>query len=170
MGKPLRRHTSNSLRVCGSKPFAASTSMTALSAALTVRYVSSLKSACPGVSRRFSVKPSYSNDSAVDDIEIPEGRGSIHRSDVGVESKDVRSGVERRRGASGFKPRGARRETNAGRESPQGMKFTTRTRSYGDRREEQNAPLCFSISIQSDVAAFAPRRARTAPASWIAPP
>jgi hypothetical protein len=63
--------------------------MTALSAALTVRYVSSLKSACPGVSRRFSVKPSYSNDSAVDDIEIPEGQGSIHRSDVGVESKGV---------------------------------------------------------------------------------
>ena len=37
-------HTSNSLRVCGSIPLAPSTSMTALSAAASVRYVSSLKS------------------------------------------------------------------------------------------------------------------------------
>ena len=39
---------------------------------------------------------------------------------------------------------GGRRETTAGRESPQGMKFTTRTRSYGDqsgvKNLEKNAP------------------------------
>ena len=54
--------------------------------------------------------------------------------DGGVELKGVRSGVERRRGVSGLKPRDpGRREANAGRESPQGMKFTTRTRSHGNR-------------------------------------
>ena len=96
IGKPFNRHTSNSLRVCGSRPFALSMSITALSAAETVRYVSSEKSACPGVSRRFRVKSLYANDSAVEEMEMPR---------------------------------------------------------------------CCSISIQSLVAAFAPRRARTAPAS-----
>ena len=37
-------HTSKSLRVCGSRPLAASMSMSALSAAARVRYVSSEKS------------------------------------------------------------------------------------------------------------------------------
>ena len=36
-GKRRRRHTSNNLRVCGSTPFAASSTMTALSAAIRVR-------------------------------------------------------------------------------------------------------------------------------------
>ena len=40
-----------SLRVCGSMPLAASMTMTALSAAMSVRYVSSEKSWWPGVSR-----------------------------------------------------------------------------------------------------------------------
>mmetsp|Transcript_2719 Transcript_2719/g.10402 ORF Transcript_2719/g.10402 Transcript_2719/m.10402 type:complete len:338 (-) Transcript_2719:513-1526(-) len=101
MGNPFNRQTSKSFRVCGSNPFAESISITALSAAVTVRYVSSLKSTCPGVSRRFSVNPAYWKLSAVLDIEIPR---------------------------------------------------------------------CCSISIQSDVAAFAPLRDRTAPASLIAPP
>ena len=101
MGNPFNRQTSKSFRVCGSNPFAESISITALSAAVTVRYVSSLKSACPGVSRRFNVNPAYWKLSAVLDIEIPR---------------------------------------------------------------------CCSISIQSDVADFAPLRDRTAPASLIAPP
>ena len=101
IGSPFSLHTSNSFRVCGSRPLALSMSITALSAALTVRYVSSEKSACPGVSRRLSVKFLYAKDSAVDEMEMPR---------------------------------------------------------------------CFSISIQSDVAALAPRLARTAPASWMAPP
>ena len=101
MGSPFSRHTSNSFRVCGSRPLAESISITALSAALTVRYVSSEKSAWPGVSSRFSVNPEYAKDSAVDEMEMPR---------------------------------------------------------------------CCSISIQSEVAAFAPRRDRTAPASLIAPP
>eukprot|EP00982_Pelagococcus_subviridis_P016126 31454-Pelagococcus_subviridis.AAC.8 len=44
---------------------------------------------------------------------------SVVRSDVGVESKGVRSGVERHRGVSGLKARDpVRREMTAGRESP----------------------------------------------------
>ena len=44
MGKFRSRHTSNNFRVCGSKPFAPSSNMSALSAAAKARYVSSLKS------------------------------------------------------------------------------------------------------------------------------
>jgi hypothetical protein len=46
-----------------------------------------------------------------------EDSGSFYTSDdIGVELKGVRSGVERRRGVSGLKPRDpGRRETNAGR-------------------------------------------------------
>eukprot|EP00982_Pelagococcus_subviridis_P008411 30837-Pelagococcus_subviridis.AAC.26 len=36
---------------------------------------------------------------------VSEGRGSVQSDDVGVEFKGVRSGVERRRGVSGLKPR-----------------------------------------------------------------
>ena len=49
------RQTSNNLRVCGSRPLAASSSITALSAAARVRYVSSEKSWCPGVSSKLIV-------------------------------------------------------------------------------------------------------------------
>eukprot|EP00982_Pelagococcus_subviridis_P011034 31051-Pelagococcus_subviridis.AAC.3 len=64
-----------------------------------------------------------------------EGRGSI-RSEVGVELKGVNGGVERRRGVSGLRARGdGRRESRAGRESPQGAAYTMRTRSYGDQCE-----------------------------------
>ena len=59
-GSRRSRATSKSLRVCGSRPLAASTSMTALSAAASVRYVSSEKSWCPGVSRIDTCFPEYS--------------------------------------------------------------------------------------------------------------
>ena len=60
--------------------------------------------------------------------------GSIQRR----QTRSRKASREARR--DGSKPWDGRRETNAGRESPQGLKFTTRARSYGDRREEQNAP------------------------------
>ena len=44
IGTSRRRQTSNSFRVCDSIPFAASSTMTAESTAVSVRYVSSLKS------------------------------------------------------------------------------------------------------------------------------
>jgi hypothetical protein len=53
IGVPRMRQTSNSLRVCASTPLAASISITAQSAAVSVRYVSSLKSWWPGVSSRL---------------------------------------------------------------------------------------------------------------------
>mmetsp|Transcript_5583 Transcript_5583/g.10557 ORF Transcript_5583/g.10557 Transcript_5583/m.10557 type:complete len:206 (-) Transcript_5583:504-1121(-) len=57
MGSLERRQTSRSLRVCGSSPLAASMRHTALSQAAKVRYVSSLKSWCPGVSSKFILLP-----------------------------------------------------------------------------------------------------------------
>ena len=57
IGRWRRWHTQNSFLVCGSTPFAASISMTALSAAISVRYVSSEKSWWPGVSRIFTRYP-----------------------------------------------------------------------------------------------------------------
>eukprot|EP00982_Pelagococcus_subviridis_P017097 31515-Pelagococcus_subviridis.AAC.1 len=64
-------------------------------------------------------------------------------------SDERRGGVERRqmelkgrrRGVSGLKARGERRETNAGRESPQGTAFTTRTRSYGNQSARDGTRL-----------------------------
>ena len=53
VGVPRIRQTWKSFFVCSSTPFAASTSMIAQSAAVSVRYVSSLKSWWPGVSRRL---------------------------------------------------------------------------------------------------------------------
>lgn len=47
------RQTVISFRVCVSTPFAASTTMIALSTAVSVRKVSSAKSWCPGVSSMF---------------------------------------------------------------------------------------------------------------------
>ena len=60
MGMSRSRHTSNSLRVRASMPFAASMTMMALSTAVSVRYVWSEKSSWPGVSRRLKTAPSYS--------------------------------------------------------------------------------------------------------------
>ena len=53
-GSPLRAHTANSLRVLSSSPLAPSTSMSALSAAASVRYVSSLKSCVQRVFEEIS--------------------------------------------------------------------------------------------------------------------
>src|SRR3954447_501815 len=61
MGMSRRRQTSNNLRVCASMPLAASITMTAESAAVSVRYVSSEKSSWPGVSSRLNTAPPYSN-------------------------------------------------------------------------------------------------------------
>ena len=51
IGMPLILHTLNNFNVWGSIPFAQSITITALSTAINVRYVSSEKSSCPGVSR-----------------------------------------------------------------------------------------------------------------------
>ena len=54
---PREEQTLNSFLVCASTPLATSITMTALSTAIRVRYVSSEKSACPGVSRMFTRHP-----------------------------------------------------------------------------------------------------------------
>jgi len=108
-------------------PLAPSTSITALSAAAKVLYVSSEKSWCPGVSKRLIWTPPYSNVRAVEVMEIPEQNvGDGHAS---ADHMDIH-----------------------------GLLCM------------HASPLCFSSSIQSDVALFAARRALTSPASWIAPP
>ena len=53
-GRLRSRQTSKSLSVWGSMPFAASSTITAASAAASTRYVSSEKSRWPGVSSRLS--------------------------------------------------------------------------------------------------------------------
>ena len=81
------RQIANSLRVCGSTPLAASMSITALSAASSVRYVSSPKSWWPGVSSKFIVWPWYGNCSTVDVIEMPRSRSSSIQSDVAARAR-----------------------------------------------------------------------------------
>ena len=51
IGIPRILQTLNNFNVCGSIPFAQSMTMTALSTAINVLYVSSEKSSCPGVSK-----------------------------------------------------------------------------------------------------------------------
>ena len=58
IGIPLIRQTWNNFFVCGSIPLAESITMTAESTAIKVRYVSSEKSSCPGVSRILIQYPS----------------------------------------------------------------------------------------------------------------
>ena len=53
IGIPRILQTLNNFNVCGSIPFAQSITITALSTAINVRYVSSEKSSCPGVSKIF---------------------------------------------------------------------------------------------------------------------
>eukprot|EP00982_Pelagococcus_subviridis_P005761 29825-Pelagococcus_subviridis.AAC.3 len=76
--------------------------------------------------------------------------GAREATNVGVELKGVRGGVERRRvGVSGLKPRrGGRRDAPGDKVSPQGTAFTTPTRSYYYKRahlhvhaEERREPL-----------------------------
>src|SRR5690349_1276538 len=71
IGTLRRRHTSNSLRVCGSMPLAASITMIAESTAVSVRYVSSLKSSWPGVSSRLKTVPSFWNVITLEVTEMP---------------------------------------------------------------------------------------------------
>ncbi len=71
IGTDRNRQTSNSLRVCASIPRAASITMIAESTAVSVRYVSSLKSSCPGVSSRLKVIPPRSNVITLDVTEMP---------------------------------------------------------------------------------------------------
>ena len=71
IGIPRLRQTWKSLIVCASTPFAPSSTMTAASAAQRVRYVSSEKSWCPGVSRILMWQPSNSNCITEDVTEIP---------------------------------------------------------------------------------------------------
>ena len=55
IGIPRIRQTLKSFNVCASIPFAPSITITALSTAIRVRYVSSEKSSCPGVSRMLII-------------------------------------------------------------------------------------------------------------------
>mmetsp|Transcript_4132 Transcript_4132/g.14265 ORF Transcript_4132/g.14265 Transcript_4132/m.14265 type:complete len:328 (-) Transcript_4132:2-985(-) len=83
-GSRRSRATSNSLRVWGSSPLAASTSITALSAAASVRYVSSEKSWWPGVSSTLTCLPSYSYESTVLEMEMPRCCSSSMKSEVAL--------------------------------------------------------------------------------------
>ncbi len=81
IGISRKRHTSNNLRVCRSIPLAASSTITALSTAESVRYVSSEKSSWPGVSKRLKVLPSKSNVITEDATEIPRSCSTFIQSD-----------------------------------------------------------------------------------------
>jgi hypothetical protein len=76
---------------------------------------------------------------------------SFEATNVGVESKGVRGGVERRRARCVGIETEVCAERCAGRESPQGMKFTAPTRSYGDRCEKKNAPVSLRVALRVDV-------------------
>ena len=81
MGTSRKRQTSNNLRVCSSIPFAASITMTAESTAVRVRYVSSLKSAWPGVSKRLKVQPPNSYVITEEATEMPRSASTFIQSD-----------------------------------------------------------------------------------------
>ena len=71
IGMCFMTHTLNSFMVWASTPFEPSITITAESAAISVRYVSSEKSWCPGVSRIFMTLPPKLNCMAEDVTEIP---------------------------------------------------------------------------------------------------
>ena len=71
IGIPLILQTWNNFFVWSSTPLAESITITALSAAIRVLYVSSLKSWCPGVSSIFIQKLLYSNWRTLDATDIP---------------------------------------------------------------------------------------------------
>ena len=81
IGTSRRRQTSNSFRVCDSIPLAASSTITAESTAVSVRYVSSLKSSWPGVSSRLNRLPSYSNVITEALTEMPRSRSTFIQSE-----------------------------------------------------------------------------------------
>ncbi len=74
--------TSNRRSVCGSTPFAASSSITAQSAAASTRSVSSEKSLWPGVSSRLKTVEACSKRSTVLVTEIPRRRSMSIQSEV----------------------------------------------------------------------------------------
>ena len=71
IGICLILQTSTSFSVCSSTPFATSITTITLSTAVSVLYVSSAKSLCPGVSKIFIFIPSYSNANTEVATEIP---------------------------------------------------------------------------------------------------
>src|SRR5699024_1145222 len=81
-GMPRIFATLNSFNVCGSIPSAASITITALSTAINVRYVSSEKSSCPGVSRILTLYPSKSNCMTELVTEIPRSCSTFIQSEV----------------------------------------------------------------------------------------
>ncbi len=82
IGVVRSRHTSMSLIVRASTPFAASMTINALSTAVSVRYVSSEKSSWPGVSNKLISAPAYGNCITEDVIEMPRSCSSRIQSDV----------------------------------------------------------------------------------------
>ena len=82
IGVVRSRHTSMSLIVRASTPFAASMTISALSTAVRVRYVSSEKSSWPGVSSRLISASPYGNCITDDVIEMPRSCSRRIQSDV----------------------------------------------------------------------------------------
>src|SRR5688572_18167447 len=82
MGVSRMRHTSISLMVRSSTPFAQSMTISALSTAVNVRYVSSEKSSCPGVSSRLMTAPRNGNCITDEVMEIPRCFSSAIQSEV----------------------------------------------------------------------------------------
>ncbi len=81
IGVVRSRQTSMSLIVRASTPRAASRTMSALSTAVSVRYVSSEKSSWPGVSSRLTVRPLYGNCMTDDVTEMPRSCSSCIQSE-----------------------------------------------------------------------------------------
>ena len=82
IGSRRRLHTSKSCCVRSSTPLRLSSNMTAASAAMSVRSVSSEKSAWPGVSSKLSICPLYSNCMALEVTEMPRSRSNAIQSEV----------------------------------------------------------------------------------------
>ena len=82
IGVSRKRHTSMSLMVLGSTPFAPSMTMSAESTAVSVRYVSSEKSSCPGVSSRLTIRSENGNCMTDVVTEIPRSFSMAIQSDV----------------------------------------------------------------------------------------
>ena len=78
------RHTSANFFVCSSTPLATSITIMTLSTAVSVRYVSSAKSLCPGVSKMLIFRPSYSKPITDVATEIPRCFSISIKSDVAV--------------------------------------------------------------------------------------
>src|SRR5690242_2339453 len=82
IGVSLNRQTSINLMVLSSTPFAQSMTISALSTAVSVRYVSSEKSSWPGVSSRLMIWPRNGNCMTDEVIEMPRCFSSAIQSEV----------------------------------------------------------------------------------------